>query len=599
VARHLVRDDRRGEVGRAVCGIAGIVGTPPDREVIERMVDRLHHRGPDDRGIWISDGAHLGHTRLAILDLSSAGHQPMSRDHLTITYNGEIYNFRELRRQMEGGFESDCDTEVVLRQFAEYGERCLDRLRGMFAFAVWDARRRTLFAARDRLGIKPLYYRELDGGLAFASEIKALLELGRPGVDWSALRDYLTYRYIPAPKTIYAGIQELPPGHALVWDGTLRIERWWELRSDGGTITRMDEAVERLDGLLADIVPSHTMADVPVGVFLSGGIDSTTTAAFVDRPRTFTLGSEIGHRDEAPVARQVAAWFGAEHHELMAESVDLDHAIETQPRLFDQPFGDSASWATWLVSRLAREHVTVALCGEGGDELFCGYQWYRRWFEGGSAGVMQALAGMLPTFSHLGRSLQRRAAEGLDRYAAFLSPFTVDQKRALLGRLLLDEDYDDLWFFRRHWREDLEPVKRMQWTDIHTFLSGDLLTRVDRASMAHSLELRPPLLDHELVQFAFSLDSPLLLDPKTGAGKLVVRRLMEDRVPPGLFDRPKRGFNLPIRRWLRRRPELLRSALDRLAEAEIIRRPRAMGFTGEQAWALMSLDRWMTTSGAL
>ena len=544
-----------------MCGIAGIVGSPPDPAVIERMVDRLRHRGPDDRGVWRSDDAHLGHARLAILDLSAAGHQPMVRDQLVITYNGEVYNFRELRRRLPGPFRSDCDTEVVLAAYAEEGDRCLHRLRGMFAFAVWDARRHRLFAARDRLGIKPLFYRALPGGLAFASEIKALLELGRPPVDESALRDYLTYRYIPAPKTVFAGIRELPPGHTLVWQGggALEVARWWEPSAEV-TVTDMGEAVERLGRLLEIAVPMHTLADVPVGVFLSGGIDSTTTAAFVDRPRTFTLGSRIGHRDEAPVARRVAAHFGAEHHELLAESVDLDLALDTQPRLYDQPFGDSGSWATFLVSRLAR-----------------------------------ALAGALPTFSALGRSLQRRVAAGLERYAAFLSPFTVEQKRALIGPRLEQEGYDDLWFFRRHWREELPPLKRLQWADLHTYLAGDLLARVDRASMAHSLELRPPLLDHELVELGLALDGPLLLDPATGTGKLVVRRLMAGRVPAGLFDRPKRGFNLPIRRWVARRPRLLSAALDRLAEAGIIRRPRALSFTGEQAWALLSLDRWVTS----
>ena len=579
-----------------MCGIAGIVGSPPDPAVIERMVDRLRHRGPDDRGVWRSDDAHLGHARLAILDLSAAGHQPMVRDQLVITYNGEVYNFRELRRRLPGPFRSDCDTEVVLAAYAEEGDRCLHRLRGMFAFAVWDARRHRLFAARDRLGIKPLFYRALPGGLAFASEIKALLELGRPPVDESALRDYLTYRYIPAPKTVFAGIRELPPGHTLVWQGggALEVARWWEPSAEV-TVTDMGEAVERLGRLLEIAVPMHTLADVPVGVFLSGGIDSTTTAAFVDRPRTFTLGSRIGHRDEAPVARRVAAHFGAEHHELLAESVDLDLALDTQPRLYDQPFGDSGSWATFLVSRLAREHVTVALCGEGGDELFCGYQWYRRWTEPPPPTVARALAGALPTFSALGRSLQRRVAAGLERYAAFLSPFTVEQKRALIGPRLEQEGYDDLWFFRRHWREELPPLKRLQWADLHTYLAGDLLARVDRASMAHSLELRPPLLDHELVELGLALDGPLLLDPATGTGKLVVRRLMAGRVPAGLFDRPKRGFNLPIRRWVARRPRLLSAALDRLAEAGIIRRPRALSFTGEQTWALLSLDRWVTS----
>jgi asparagine synthase (glutamine-hydrolysing) len=248
---------------------------------------------------------------------------------------------------------------------------------------------------------------------------------------------------------------------------------------------------------------------------------------------------------------------------------------------------------------MAREHVTVALCGEGGDELFCGYQWYRRWSEPPLSPVLRAVSRLLPVFSPLGRSLQRRAAIGLERYAAFLSPFTVEQKRALIGPRLDGDGYDDQWYFRRHWREDLPALKRMQWADLHTYLAGDLLTRVDRASMAHSLELRPPLLDHELVELALSLDGSLLVDRGSGAGKLVVRRLMAERVPAGLFERPKRGFNLPIRRWVARRPRLLDDALDRLAEAGIIRRPRALGFTGEQAWALLTLDRWMTSSGAL
>ena len=580
-----------------MCGIAGVVGVLPDPEVVERMVDRLHHRGPDDRGTWRENGAHLGHTRLAILDLSSAGHQPMSHGPMTITYNGEIYNFRQLRRELRGEFRSDSDTEVVLRLYAEHGAQSLHRLRGMFAFAVWDSDRRRLFAARDRLGIKPLYYREFEGGLAYASEIKALLELGQPTLDPEALRDYLTYRYIPSPKTVYREIRELPPGHSLTWDGALHVERWWSPVCET-LISDMDEASERLEELLATVIPSHTMADVPVGVFLSGGVDSTTTMAFMDRPRAFTLGSDVGHRDESAAAREVAEHFGAEHHVFVAEALDLDRALATQPGLFDQPFGDSGSWATWLVSRLAREHVTVALCGEGGDELFCGYQWYRRWFETGATPLMKEISRVVPTFSHLGRSLQRRGAEGLERYAAFLSPFTVEQKRALVGPKIANEDYDDLWFFRDHWRDDLDPVKRMQWADIHTYLAGDLLVRVDRASMAHSLEMRPPLLDHELVEFALSLDSSLLIDGDTGTGKLVVRRVMHDRVPPGLFDRPKRGFNLPIRRWLAKRPELLGDAIDRLAEAGLIRRPRALGFTGEQAWTLLALDRWMTASGS-
>ena len=582
-----------------MCGIAGIVGAELEPDAIERMIDRLRHRGPDDRGVWRSGAVQLGHVRLAILDLSSAGHQPMIDGDLVITYNGEVYNFRELRARLDGPIRSDCDTEVVLRAFAQHGAACLGLLRGMFAFAVWDERHRRLFIARDRLGIKPVYYRRVGPGIAFASEIKALLELGRPRVDPTALRDSLTYRYIPGPKTVYEGIFELPPAHTLLWqDGRIETSRWWT-PAVSAEVTDMDEATERIGEVLARVVPMHTLSDVPVGVFLSGGIDSTTTAAFVERPRTFTLASEISHRDEAPIARAVAAHFGADHHEEVAEAVDLDRALATQTGLFDQPFGDSGSWATWLVSRMARRHVTVALCGEGGDELFCGYQWYRRWSDPRPPAALAAITTALPAFSHLARSLDRRSAAGLDRYAAFLSPFTAAQKRALIGPALADEGYDDLWFYRSHWREELEPLKRLQWADLHTFLAGDLLTRVDRASMAHSLELRPPLLDHELVELALALDTTLLLDPATGEGKLVLRRLMGGRVPEGLFDRPKRGFNLPIRRWVSRRPELLRGALDRLAEAGLIRRPRIFRFTGEQAWTLLTLDRWMTDSGAL
>ena len=580
-----------------MCGIVGIVGSTPEPEVIERMTRRLTHRGPDHQEVWRGPGAHLGHTRLAILDLSAAGNQPMTFGDLTITYNGEIYNFSELRRQLEGPFHSDGDTEVLLHLYARDEGRCLDQLRGMFSFAVWDARRQHLFAARDRLGIKPLFYRELPGGLAFSSEIKALLELGQPPIDQTALRDYLTYKYIPEPKTVYSGIRRLPPGHCLSWDGELRIERYWSPSTEI-LITDFDEAIPRLDALLGEIVPEHTISDVPVAVFLSGGIDSTTVVAQLNRPRTVTLAMDIKRRDEAPVARLVANHFGTQHHEEEASSVDLEEALNIMPGVFDEPFGDSGAWATYLVSRLARRHAVVALSGEGGDELFCGYHWYSKWLTDRSTLVNQVMAALLPPLSRGARSAQRRAATGLERYAAFAGPFTTQQRQALLGPALEIADYDDLWHYRRFWREDLEPLKRMQWADLHTYLPGDLLPKVDLSSMAHSLEVRPPLLDHRLVEFALSLDTGLLRDVEGDRGKLVVRRLMEDRIPPGIFDRPKRGFNLPVADWVRKQPELLTSALDRLAEREIIRRPRTFRLTNEQTWTLLFLDRWLEQSNA-
>jgi asparagine synthase (glutamine-hydrolysing) len=580
-----------------MCGIAGIVGTATDPQIIETMTRRLVHRGPDHQQIWRAPGVQLGHTRLAILDLSPAGNQPMHLDQLTLTYNGEIYNFRELRRQLVGPFRSDGDSEVLLHLYAQHGARCVDLLRGMFAFAIWDAKENRLFAARDRLGIKPLFYRELPDGLAFASELKALLDLGQPPIDRTALRDYFTYKYIPDPKTVYSGIHKLPPGHTLTWDGNLRIERYWS-PSAAVQIADFEEAVPRLDELLREIIPAHTVADVPVAVFLSGGIDSTTVVAHLDRPRTITLGTDITRRDESPTARRVAAHFGTEHHEETASSVDLGEALEVAPGLFDEPFGDTGAWATFMVSRIARRHATVALTGEGGDELFCGYHWYSKWAAGRSTSLHRALVRLLPPFSRASRSSQRRASAGLDRYAAFLSPFTALQREHLLGPALAAGDYDDLWHFRRHWREDLEPLKRMQWADLHTYLPGDLLTKVDRASMAHSLEIRPPFLDHELVEFALSLDTRLLRDVEGRRGKLIVRRLMNGRVPDGLFDRPKRGFNLPMGSWVQRRSELLRGALDRLSQADIIRPTTTTRFTNEQTWTLLFLDRWLQQSGA-
>jgi len=389
----------------------------------------------------------------------------------------------------------------------------------------------------------------------------------------------------------------LPPGHTLTWDGQLSIARYWSPSTEI-EIRDFDEAVPRLDDLLSEIVPAHTIADVPVAVFLSGGIDSTTVVAHLDRPRTVTLAMDIKRRDEAPVARLIADHFGTEHHESLASSIDLDEALDVMPGVFDEPFGDTGAWANYLVSRLARRHAIVALSGEGGDELFCGYQWYSKWLTDRSTFVNRVMAALLPPLSRGTRSAQRRAATGLERYAAFLGPFTTQQRQALLGPALELTDYDDLWHYRRFWRQDLEPLKRMQWADIHTYLPGDLLTKVDRSSMAHSLEVRPPLLDHRLVEFALSLDTRLLRDVEGDRGKLIVRRLMEDRIPPGIFDRPKRGFNLPVADWLRRRPELLSAALDRLADRKIIRRPRVFRFTNEQTWTLLFLDRWLEQSGA-
>jgi asparagine synthase (glutamine-hydrolysing) len=523
----------------------------------------------------------------------------MSLGPFTIVYNGEIYNFQELRSVLPGPFVSGSDTEVLLHLYRRDGEHMVGRLRGMFAFAIWDARKRRLFVARDRLGIKPFFYRAVPGGVAFGSEIKALLEIDRPEMDRTALRDFFSYKYVPHPKTIYAGIRRLPPAHTLTWqDGRLATRRFWEPVADV-TITDMGAASLRLGELLAEAVPEHTLADVPVGVFLSGGIDSTTLTAHLDRPRTYTLAVDSGRFNEAEAARSVASYFGTDHLEEPATAVDLSEAIATIPRLFDEPFGDSAAWSAWMVSRMAARHVKVALSGEGGDELFLGYRYYDKYPTYRSTPLRRWLDGRVPPFSKAGRSLGRRAATGLERYATFLPAFTVRQKRHLLSPDLMDTDYDDLWHIRRFWREDLDPLKRLQWADIHAHLPGGLLTKVDRASMAHSLEARPPLLDHRLVEFVLSLDTRLLRDPRMRQGKLVVRELLKDRVPQGLFDRPKKGFGLPVRDWTRREPHLLGTAFARLARAGILRSGRIPRLDHDQTWSLLVLDRWMGEAGFL
>lgn len=578
-----------------MCGIVGIVGNPPtDPGVIERMTSMLHHRGPDDRGVWRSPEAHLGHTRLSILDLSSAGHQPMVLDDLVLTYNGEIYNFHALRETLPGPFRSDTDTEVVLHDYREKGVECVHDFRGMFAFAIWDAKRKRLFAARDRLGIKPFYYRPLDGGLAFASEVAPLLELGRPELDDGALADYLTYGYVPTPKSPWKGIHKLGPAERLIWEnGEIHVSRYWT-PEPAQTVTDLDEGARRLDELLGEIIPEHTLSDVPVGVFLSGGLDSATVTSYLEGCSTFTLGQPEAGRDEAPAARRVAGHFHTDHHEEVAEIPDLEEAVDTIVDVFGEPFGDSAALSVWLLSRMTRPHVTVALSGEGGDEIFCGYRWYGKAMHEPSNPFRRLAAAVLPTFSRGGRAFQRRASTGFERYASFLSVFTPKQVRRLLGpRLRAAAQEDALWHFRRHWRPELPFHQRLQWADLHTYLPDDLLTKVDRASMAFSLEVRPPLLDHRLVQWALTCTIDLQRDPVTDKGKLVLRRLIEDRLPEGHLDRPKRGFNLAIRRWARQHPKVLPEALDRLAAHEIIRRPKIFHPTNEQTWALLTLDRWL------
>jgi len=512
-----------------------------------------------------------------------------------LTYNGEIYNYAGLRAQLPGPWRSTSDTEVLLHLLAREGTAGLCKVVGMFAFAIWDGDARCLTLARDRLGIKPLYYRILPDGLAFASELKALLVLDKPEIDASAVRDYLFHGYVPAPKSIYRGICKLPAGHTLAWqDGRVRIERYWE-PSAGIKARSEEETLNELDALLREVIPAHTLADVPVGVFLSGGIDSALTASYLHAPHTYSLGFDAKERSELAGARAAAKHLGTVHTEMTAQAADFEQALDAIPRIFDEPFADSAAWSNYLIAQFARREVIVALSGEGGDEVFCGYPRYWSSIGTRSNVLNRALARGLPPLSRLGASMQRHAYTGLPAFAAALGGMPQVQIDQLLARDWRESGYDYLWFYRQFWREGEDALVQLRWLDLHTSLAEGLLTKVDRTSMAHSLEVRPPLLDHRLVEFMLSVDPALLVDRRRRRGKLLERRLMQPRLPPGHLERPKSGFGLPVHRWLKSEPRVLHRAVARLRERGVL--ARSVGPEFRRAWSLLVLDRWFAAFG--
>ena len=561
------------------------------------MAALVESRGPDDSGEWTDPaaGIALGHRRLAIIDLSPGGRQPMvcGGGDLVIAYNGEIYNFPALRAELESAgiaFRGDSDTEVLLEACAAWGiERALGRCIGMFAFALWDRASRRLHLARDRLGIKPLYWARIPGGgLLFASQPKCFSAhpAWRPAVDRAALAAYLRHGYVNAPQCIYREAFQVRPGCMLTLDaqGKAHEHRYW----DAATLARNgarnrgrpddEEAVEHLDGLLRDAVARRMVADVPLGAFLSGGTDSSTVVALMqaqsDRPvRTFSIGFNEKRFDEAVHARAVARHLGTDHTELYVEP---DHAIDLVPTLaerYDEPFGDSSQLPTLLVSELARRHVTVALSGDGGDEVFAGYNRHaqahtlRRLYTGCPGWARKAAA----------RALTTLRPGTWDRLATLmperLRPRLVGDKLHMLAEVVSLERFDEVYpRLVSQWALDTELVpgegpgagrfdpasfdvglegeaERMQLLDLLTYLPGDILAKVDRASMAWSLEARVPLLDHRVVEHAWSLPDDFKI--RSGETKWILRRVLERYLPRSLFERPKMGFAVPLDRWLR------------------------------------------------
>jgi asparagine synthase (glutamine-hydrolysing) len=630
-----------------MCGICGAAWTDPGRAIsdaaLAAMTDAIVHRGPDDAGTYRDGHAALGFRRLSIVDLAG-GHQPLSNEDGTVwtVFNGEIYNFPALRHRLEAKghtLHSSGDTEVLVHLYEDEGPGFVKLLRGMFALAIWDAERRTLVLARDRLGQKPLVYRVDGSRLVFASELKALLALPEADVprrlDPRALDQYLTYGYVPHPITILEGVHKIPPAHVAVWhDGRLTLDRYWEpdweLERDGDPA----EDSERLRETLADAVREQMVADVPLGAFLSGGVDSTIIAGLMqrasDRPvQTFSIGFSDPAFDESHYAEMAAKFLGTEHHTFHVEP----EAWATLPGLadhFDEPFADSSALPTWHVSRETRRHVTVALTGDAGDELFAGYDRYRavalaamldRMPEGPRRFLGGPLARALPTSVKAKTRLRRvrRMLEGIgepaeSRYMRWIGLFDESSRADLysddfLGELsrLDPSDADPASFLARAFQAapKRDPVTQTTIADILTYLPCDLLVKVDIASMAHSLECRGPFLDHRVVELALAMPLRRKLRLRGGRSKVVLKEAFADLLPPAIRTRPKMGFGVPLDRWFRGelKDELRSVLLDPVCLNRGLFRPEAVERLIDEhveskrdnaykLWALLMLELW-------
>ena len=549
-----------------MCGICGVMRLQPpgpvDRVALTRMRDAIVHRGPDEEGLFLSENVGFGHRRLSIIDLSS-GTQPMASadGSVVVSYNGEIYNYQALRSALEAKgytFRTKSDTEAIVVAYQAFGEGFLDHLRGMFAFSLWDARRRELLLVRDRIGIKPLYYAVHDGVLLFASEIKAILQWPgvRRAVDPVGLREYLGYRYVPGPRTMFEGIYKLQPGHFLrVRNGALTVHQYWDLPLDGETLAP-ERAERELRERLHDCVRSHLISDVPLGVFLSGGLDSTIVtglmAGALDGPaESFSVGYDgAGDDDERPFAQLAAERFATAHRPL---ALDPRRFWEHLPRLIwhmDEPVADPAAVPLFFLSKFARQFVTVLLSGEGADEIFAGYSIYRRmlWLE--RAHAARAILGPLGTLAR-GRKLRRYldwAELPLERrYRGVSTVFGPRDSRRLLSPAISSGNGSDIAtdYYDRTAR--LDPLRRMLYFDLKVWLPDDLLVKADKTTMAASVELRVPFLDHTLVEWAWRLPSRLKL--RGGTGKHLLREATRDLVPREILTRPKKGFATPLTKW--------------------------------------------------
>jgi asparagine synthase (glutamine-hydrolysing) len=620
-----------------VCGIAGIVrsdGAPVDRELVARMNEAIRHRGPDEDGFYFSDGVGLAMRRLAIIDLKS-GQQPIPNSDRTawIVFNGEIYNYRELREQLEKlghEFHTDSDTEAIVHAYDQYGTDCPKYLRGMFAFAIWDERTKSLFLARDRVGKKPLLYAKLDGELVFGSEFTALLEHPRISrdVDFEAIHHYLSFICVPAPLTAYRAIRKLEPGHWLLWrGGEIKTERYWQLDFSKKVSIGEEEAGEHVVELLREAVRVRLMSEVPLGAFLSGGIDSSAVVALMaqessEKIKTFSIGFDEQDFSELHHARRVAEHVGADHHEFIVRP----NAMEILPTLvehYGEPFADSSAIPSYYVSKETRAFVTVALNGDGGDECFAGYERYAAMSiaqkyanlpallrNGVISNVVSALPGFDARQNPLRKAKRFVAAASLppvERYLRWVSAFDDAAKQNLYSDDFRHETARfrtasilEQWFAKANGSGIVDAALL---TDTMTYLPNDLLVKMDIASMTVSLEARSPFLDHHLMEFAASLPEKLKLRRLTT--KYLLKRVLKKLVPAENLNRSKMGFGVPIGHWFRgamqpflRETLLSEKALGRgLFQPERVRRlidshVSVKADHSHRLWTLLMLELW-------
>jgi asparagine synthase (glutamine-hydrolysing) len=575
-----------------VCGICGKLsfsGQPVEEHLIRAMCEKITYRGPDDEGVWVASNPAkgsigLGHRRLSIIDLSEAGKQPISNEDksLWLVFNGEIYNFLELRKKLEKKghrFKSNTDSEVILHQYEEDGIKCLEKFNGMFSFGLWDDRNNRLILCRDRIGIKPLYYFRNGSELTFASEIKAILEdpSVKKDINFEALGLYLQSGYVPAPRTIFNDIFKLKPGHYLISEnGDVTIERYWEIDSSGRSELSFEEQKQHLFQRLNDSVQRRLISDVPLGAFLSGGVDSSIVVGLMaqnmSQPvQTFSIGyQDLPLYDETDYAREVASFHHTDHHEFKVSCKDIIDIVPTVLDSLDEPFSDSSVFPTYIVSQKTRQAVTVALAGDGADELFAGYRkytgeyWYRYYsFIPGFLinAILRPAANRLPDSrdSHISENLRRikkfihGAGSTLqDRIQAWREIIPEEVCSQLLRPDILDRT--SLNLFSKNISEylnqcDGDAINRMLFLDVKDSLPDDMLNKVDRMSMLNSLEVRVPFLDHTVVEYAFQLSGDIKLHK--GKRKYILLETFKSLLPASIHNRPKWGFEVPISVWLK------------------------------------------------